>query len=167
LTVTPITSNATRLTKYGIVSCYLVREASSLTLIDAVLPKSHNAILEAAENIGLPIQRIALTHAHEDHIGAVDALLAKLPSAQLASSQRSVPLLRKPADTTLALDEPHGPGEDKIKGPLPGIDATPAHMLADGDLYGSLRVIATPGHIPGHLSFLDERDGTCLQGTPY
>jgi glyoxylase-like metal-dependent hydrolase (beta-lactamase superfamily II) len=31
-------------------------------------------------------------------------------------------------------------------------------------LYGSLRCIATPGHIPGHFSFLDERDGTLFAG---
>ena len=29
---------------------------------------------------------------------------------------------------------------------------------------GSLRVIDTPGHIPGHMSFLDERDGTLYAG---
>ena len=31
-------------------------------------------------------------------------------------------------------------------------------------LFGSLRVIDTPGHIPGHQSFLDERDGTLFAG---
>jgi glyoxylase-like metal-dependent hydrolase (beta-lactamase superfamily II) len=37
-------------------------------------------------------------------------------------------------------------------------------LLAEGDLIGSLRAIDTPGHIPGHLSFLDERDGTLYAG---
>jgi glyoxylase-like metal-dependent hydrolase (beta-lactamase superfamily II) len=29
---------------------------------------------------------------------------------------------------------------------------------------GSLEVISTPGHTPGHLAFLDRRDGTLLCG---
>ena len=38
------------------------------------------------------------------------------------------------------------------------------HRLTDGELYGSLRCIATPGHTPGHFSYLDERDGTLYTG---
>jgi glyoxylase-like metal-dependent hydrolase (beta-lactamase superfamily II) len=34
----------------------------------------------------------------------------------------------------------------------------------DGDTVGSLRVISTPGHSPGHVSYLDERDGTLIAG---
>ena len=40
----------------------------------------------------------------------------------------------------------------------------PATFVAEGELYGSLRCLATPGHTPGHFSFLDERDGTLLAG---
>lgn len=36
--------------------------------------------------------------------------------------------------------------------------------LNEGDTFGSLRAIETPGHIPGHLSYLDERDGTLFAG---
>jgi glyoxylase-like metal-dependent hydrolase (beta-lactamase superfamily II) len=36
--------------------------------------------------------------------------------------------------------------------------------VTDGELYGSLRCFATPGHTPGHFSFLDERDGTLYTG---
>ena len=105
-----------------------------------------------------------LTHAHVDHVGSVDALMAKLPGAQLAASERSLPLLRQPPDKSLRADEPHGPVEDRIKGGVPGIQCVPTHTVADGELYGSLRCIATPGHIPGHFSFLDERDGTLYAG---
>ena len=41
---------------------------------------------------------------------------------------------------------------------------TVTRTLSEGELYGSLRVIETPGHLPGHLSFLDERDGTLYAG---
>jgi glyoxylase-like metal-dependent hydrolase (beta-lactamase superfamily II) len=98
-----------------------------------------------------------------DHLGSVDDLTAKLggPSnVQLAASARSVPLLQQPPDKALHPGEPAG----KVKGGLPGIKTTPTHLVGEDELYGSLRVIATPGHIPGHLSFLDERDGTLFAG---
>ena len=161
---TPITSNAIQLTQYGLVNCYLVRETESFTLIDAALSGAQDSILAAAAAAGLPIRRILLTHAHSDHVGAVDALMDRLPGAQLAASERSLPLLRQPPDKTLLPEEPHGPGNDKIKGGLPGIRSVPTRLVAPGELYGSLRAIATPGHIPGHLSFLDERDGTLYAG---
>ncbi len=161
---TPVTPHSIQLTKYGLVNCYLVRESDSFTLIDAAVSDCHDAILAAAAAEGLPISRILLTHAHLDHVGSVDALLERLTGAQLAASERSLPLLRRPPDKTLRLDEPHGPGSDKIKGGLPGIRSVPTHLVSHGDLYGSLRAIATPGHIPGHLSYLDERDGTLFAG---
>ncbi len=79
---------------------------------------------------------------------------------ELVSNARSLPLLQKPPDTSLRVGE----AADKIKGGLPGIHARPDRLVTDGELYGSLRCIETPGHIPGHLSFLDERDGTLYAG---
>jgi glyoxylase-like metal-dependent hydrolase (beta-lactamase superfamily II) len=159
---TPVTANGHQLTRLGLVNCYLVREADGFTLIDTNLSGSADDILAIARTLGAPIRRILLTHAHVDHVGSVDALLAKLGASEvdLASNARSLPLLQKPPDKS------HQPGEstEDIRGGLPGIDARPTHLITEGELYGSLRCIETPGHIPGHLSFLDERDGTLYAG---
>ncbi len=57
------------------------------------------------------------------------------------------------------------PGEpDKPIKNTPGMKSAVTRTLSEGELYGSLRVINTPGHLPGHLSFLDERDGTLYAG---
>jgi glyoxylase-like metal-dependent hydrolase (beta-lactamase superfamily II) len=36
--------------------------------------------------------------------------------------------------------------------------------LKEGDRVGSLEVVATPGHTPGHVSFLDTRDRSLVVG---
>ncbi|MCU1252895.1 MAG: beta-lactamase domain protein [Edaphobacter sp.] len=159
---TQITANAIQLTRFGFVNCFLVREPDGVTLIDTGLSGSHNDILIAARTLGAPIRRILLTHAHMDHVGSVDALLEKLgPSnVEFVSNARSLPLLQKPPDMSLQPDEPQA----KIKGGVPGIKSRPNKLVTEDELIGSFRAIETPGHIPGHLSFLDERDGTLYAG---
>jgi glyoxylase-like metal-dependent hydrolase (beta-lactamase superfamily II) len=37
----------------------------------------------------------------------------------------------------------------------------------DGDLVGSLRAIFSPGHTPGHMAYLDLRDGSLIAGDAF
>ena len=52
--------DVTRITKFGFVNCYLVREDDGLTLVDTMLPRSGKQILAAAAAAGAPIRRIVL-----------------------------------------------------------------------------------------------------------
>ncbi len=172
---TAISATSYQLTRFGLVNCYLVREPDGFTLIDTGVGGAGKQIVAIAATLGAPIRRIVLTHAHGDHVGSVDELASKLALSQattkqsdparpgaleLAASGRSIPLLRKPPDKTRFPGEP----ASKVKGSLPGIRTSVTDQLIEGQLYGSLRVIETPGHIPGHLSFIDERDGTLFAG---
>lgn len=141
------------------VNCYLVEEEDGLTLIDAALPNNAAAILKAAGTIDKPITRIVLTHAHSDHIGALDALKQRLPSAQVYISERDSSLLA--GDVSLRAGEPQLP----IRGGVPkSVVTKPDVLLKDGDTIGSLRAIATPGHTPGSMSFLDTRNRILIAG---
>jgi glyoxylase-like metal-dependent hydrolase (beta-lactamase superfamily II) len=163
MTTTQVSGNAHQLTRFGFVNCYLVREEDGFTLIDTGMLSSTAALIIAeAARLNAPIRRILLTHAHTDHVGSVDALLAKLGAdrTELISNERSLPILRTPPDLSMMPGEAPG----KIKGGTPGIRSKPTRLLSEGDKVGSLRCIDTPGHIPGHMSFLDERDGTLYAG---
>lgn len=156
--VTQISPNLLQLTRFGLVNCYLVREDDGFTLVDAGLPGGADDILRAAALGAAPITRILLTHGHGDHVGSVDAITGRHPTIPVLISERDARLLRK--DKSLDPGEP----QTAIKGSVPGVKKTPSSFVAEGELCGSLRCLATPGHTPGHFSFLDERDGTLLAG---
>ncbi len=48
-----------------------------------------------------------------------------------------------------------------------GVRTTPTRLLRGGDRVGSLQVLDTPGHSPGHLAYFDERDGTLYAGDTF
>lgn len=146
------------------VNCYLVEEEKSLTLIDAALPNHAAAILKAAERIGKPITRIVLTHAHGDHIGALDALKKQLPDVTVYISARDSRLLN--GDRSLDPHEANTP----IRGDVPKPDkivTRPDVLLQDGDRVGSLLAVSTPGHTPGSMSFLDSRSHALIAGDAF
>ena len=150
-----------RISQLGVVNAYLVEEEDGLTLVDALLPRAHKRILAAAATLGAPIKRIVLTHAHGDHVGALDALAAALPDAEVLISARDARLLRK--DKSLDPDEPQA----KLRGGFPGVKTRPTRTIAPGERVGSLEVHAAPGHTPGQLAFLDPRDRTLYAADTY
>ncbi|MFX3618027.1 MAG: MBL fold metallo-hydrolase [Sporolactobacillus sp.] len=146
------------------VNCYLVDEGNTLTLIDTGLPFSYKGILKAAEALGKPITRIVLTHAHSDHIGSLDSLKARLPDCEVVISTRDAKLLR--GDVTLETGEPQTPVRGGV--PKPGEIKTAADLeVSEGDMIGSFRVIATPGHTPGHIALYNEKAGALLAGDAF
>ncbi|MGH2865831.1 MAG: MBL fold metallo-hydrolase [Solirubrobacteraceae bacterium] len=151
----------TRVSRFRVVNCYLVNEDDGLTLVDTMIPRSAKLIQAAAARLGAPIMRIALTHAHADHIGSLDALHALLPEAEVLISSRDARLLDK--DLKLDPDEP----QTKLRGGFPGATTKPTRTFEEGELVGSLQVIATPGHTPGHASFLDARSNTLICGDAF
>ena len=148
-----------RISRFAFVNCYLVEQDDGLTLIDTMIPGSARGILHAAGD--QKIQRIVLTHAHQDHVGSLDALRKELQGAAVIIGTRESRLLKK--------DKSMDPGEpqDKLRGGYPGTKTEPTLLVEPGERIGSLEVVASPGHTPGHISLLDTRDGTLFSGDAY
>ncbi len=157
--VIQLSPTVTQLKVLGFSNIYLLRESDGFTVIDTSVGGQAQNIVNAAKQQNTPIRRILLTHAHGDHVGSLDKLRALLGTVDIAIGEREAPLLHR--DLSLRAGEP----PQKLKGFLfPGAKSRPTHTLTAGELFGSLRCIDTPGHTPGHMSFLDERDGTLFAG---
>ncbi len=112
---------------------YLVGD-TALTVIDPgpVDAEHMHALLNAADRIGKPIERIIATHTHRDHSPGAAAL------AEATGAERLGPAV---------LDESH---QDETWQPV--------RVLKHGDRLDCggvvLEVIATPGHVGNHLCYL-------------
>jgi glyoxylase-like metal-dependent hydrolase (beta-lactamase superfamily II) len=157
---TRLTDSITQLTSFGMVNAYLVREEDGLTLVDAMLPRSSSGILAAAQELQAPIVRIALTHGHGDHVGSVDELAEKLGSGvEVLAPARDARIMA--GDKALTAEES---ARGKLRGSWPVVKTRPGPLPEPGGRVGSLEVVATPGHTPGHVAFLDTRDRSVLCG---
>jgi glyoxylase-like metal-dependent hydrolase (beta-lactamase superfamily II) len=150
----PVTDNLVQLTRLRFVNAYLVREDDGFTLVDTTTGGGAAALIEAAQRAGGAIRRIAMTHGHADHVGSLDALKERLGD----SVEVSMP----------ELDARIHAGEKVVEGKVPGgwptLRTVPDLLLSPGDRVGSLEVVASPGHTPGHVSFLDTRDRALIAG---
>ena len=150
-----VTDNLIQLTRIRLVNAFLVREDDGFTLVDTTLGRGADALIAAARQAGGEIRRIALTHGHGDHVGSLDALRDRL----------AVEVLMPELDARIHAGEKVVEG--KVPGSWPKLRTVPDVRLTAGDRVGSLEVIASPGHSPGHVSFVDTRDRTLIAGDAF
>ncbi len=139
---------------------YLLVNDDGLTLIDAGLPGSEKKILAYVASLGKSpsdLKRIILTHSDLDHVGGLAALV-KATGARTYASQIEAQAIAA-GKPSRKIDRSGFSIRRLLMGLLrPFFKTTPFQVdevLADGQvlpILGGLRVVATPGHTPGHIS---------------
>lgn len=133
-----------------------------LTIIDTGRPGSLPRISRALKRSGRKIEdveQIVITHAHHDHIGSA-AELRERSGARVLIHHADAAVARGDADfyrlgTSGTVAAITGPWRERLQA-----WARFPHVEIDGVLDGGsvvepgLRVVATPGHSPGHISVL-------------
>ncbi len=144
----------------------LAGEDGSLTLVDAGTKRAPRAVVAALASLGrrpADVTHLLLSHAHNDHAGGAREL-QRATTARVLSHEREAVYLREGrmpvADPSTfpgrLLARSTGGGFAKVD-----VDET----FVDGTvlpLAGGVQVVHTPGHTPGHCSFLHRRQGVLL-----
>ena len=104
-------------------------------------------IRRMVEDAGITVEGIWLTHAHVDHVGAVQAMRERY-GVRVHLHPDDLPIYRRAAQSAAFYGIPFEQPDDP--------DAT----LADGQVLTvagrEFRVMHTPGHAPGHVVFVGE-----------
>lgn len=153
-------------------NCYLIvdADARSVTLIDCGLPRDENKIIEYIASIGRTLKdlkRIIITHADGDHVGSL-ATLKALSGARVYASEVEARAIER---GTMTRELKTNALVRLLMSPISSMfRVQPAHvdeMLVDGQVLpvlGGLRVVATEGHTPGHISLFAPSAGILFVG---
>lgn len=137
-------------------NCYLVADekAGKAALFDAP-DHTINALLDHVEERSWTLIGLWLTHGHFDHLADHAIVRQRFPQAKVLIHELDAHKLREPGSRVVPLPFEIPPGQ-------------PDGLLSDGQELevGSLicRVMFTPGHSPGHVSFHFPREQVLIGG---
>ena len=155
----------------------LVWGNDELVLIDAALPGQTEALRDAVKGAGYSLERITkviLTHQDLDHIGSARTLSDM--GAEILAHELETPYIQ--GDVTSIrlsdmesrldeLDEDERAFFERAKKGAPYFFVKVNEQLKDGDLLdicGGIRILHTPGHMPGHIALLLEESNIMITG---
>ena len=146
----------------------LVDDDGSVTLIDTGVERAPARIVAGLAALGkhpADVQRILLTHAHPDHAGGAKEMAART-GAPIAVHEDDAGFVESGESPPGDRSSTRGRIFARLQnGRFPAVAVT--DKLSDGqvlDIAGGLRVVATPGHSPGHVSLLHEPTRTLITG---
>ncbi len=125
---------------------YLINDKETI-LIDTGYPGKVKAILKEIESLNIKpknINHILLTHHDVDHVGNAK-LLQKETGAMLWASEKDIPYI---------LGDKSRPGIKRLVSLLMRVKKPEKIKSYDDPKIADIEIIPTPGHTPGHVSFV-------------
>src|SRR4051794_18822532 len=161
-----------------LVNFYLVEEGGRYTLVDAALPGYYDGLVQALQAQGSSLEDIdavVLTHPHGDHIGLAERVRSEAGApvhvhAEDAEMARTRKLPKRDGSFLPPLPPPTPPqpiAHFATNGGMRPSRVGEVSAYADGDVLdvpGRPRVIATPGHTPGHCALHFAQHGVVFTG---
>jgi glyoxylase-like metal-dependent hydrolase (beta-lactamase superfamily II) len=161
----------------------LLWDKQNIILVDCGFTLSLPILEKELQKYGLSAEQITglvLTHHDHDHMGAAAALKRKNPNIRIYASALEAPFIsaqEKPLrlrqaeemQKTLPLEQQDfGRAFCAMLRQVEPVEIDT--FLHDGDYMdwcGGCRIIATPGHTPGHISLLMEKDSIIITGDAF
>ncbi|MBD1208329.1 MAG: MBL fold metallo-hydrolase [Ignavibacteria bacterium] len=150
----------------NIINTYLIADGNEVVLIDAGTRYMTNRILRTLkrffaedEHKTKRLTAHALTHVHPDHQGASKAVCDAYGVPLWCGERDAEPMERGLANS---------PDAQGVLGLLMRVWSGPAYTVArrlqEGDMVAGFRVLDSPGHSAGHISFWRETDKCLILG---
>jgi glyoxylase-like metal-dependent hydrolase (beta-lactamase superfamily II) len=113
------------------VSAYALVRGEDVAIVDTLLPGNAGRIEAVLHDAGLGwgnVRHVSLTHFHGDHVGSLNDVLAGASEAAVYAGAPDIPRIESARAIT---------------------------PIDDGQEVFGLRIVATPGHTPGHIAVYD------------
>ena len=124
----------------GFVNAYVLIRGKEAAVVDTGTAGNGSKIADVVRTAGLSwdaVHHVILTHYHPDHVGSVGEVLGAAAKATAYAGAADIPQIKSPR---------------------------PIKAVADNDEVFGLRVIATPGHTPGHVCVFDPAGSLLILG---
>jgi glyoxylase-like metal-dependent hydrolase (beta-lactamase superfamily II) len=124
----------------GFVNAYVLIRGREAAVVDTGTAGNAPKIADAIRGAGLDwdaVHHVILTHYHPDHIGSVGEVLGSAAKATAYAGAADIPQIRSPR---------------------------PIKAVGDNDEVFGLRIVATPGHTPGHICVFDPAGSLLILG---
>lgn len=124
----------------GFVNAYVLVRGKEVAVVDTGTPNNGAKLAEVIRTAGLgweAVRHVILTHYHPDHVGSMGEVLAAATRATAYAGAADIPQITSPPPIT---------------------------PVSDNEEVFGLRIIATPGHTPGHICVLDPAGSLLILG---
>ncbi|ALB45349.1 MBL fold metallo-hydrolase [Clostridium beijerinckii] len=158
----------------------ILEDENEMILIDCGYPNFLSLIEEAAlaKNINVKdLSKIIITHHDYDHMGALAEFKRKYPKVKVLASEEDAPYidgskkslrLQQAENIYDSLSENEKVEADHFHKMLQSIESCNVDIkLKDRDYFdccGGIGILATPGHMPGHISIYHKESKSLITG---